>query len=239
MAFTVKMFSAEGVFIRQFGGRGREAGRTQRPTGVAVVPSNDNILIADYDCKWISVFDRTGRYIRRFGQGKLLGPKGVAVDAYGRIVVVDNKQSAIFVYSSDYKLIRRFGTRGTRPHQLAGPHYVAFGLEGELFVTDFHHHCVKVYDISGEYLFSFGENGDGDGQFNAPTGIAVDSDGTVLVADWGNNRIQVSRVEYICVLTIDPICRHLTAKARIVRWSPARPTTFTDPKESSSSNRAS
>lgn len=200
----MKMFSAEGMFIRQFGGRGREAGRTQRPTGVAVNPTNDNILIADYDCKWISVFDRTGRYIRRFGQGRLLGPKGLAVDHHGRIVVVDNKQSAIFVYSSsDYKLIRRFGTRGSRPHQLAGPHYVALGLEGELFITDFHHHCVKVYDVSGEFLFSFGENGDGDGQFNAPTGIAVDSDGTVLVADWGNNRIQVSRPP-ICVLKINP-----------------------------------
>jgi hypothetical protein len=48
-------------------------GQLQRPVGVAVLPSNGNIAIADYDNKWISIFDPTGKFMSRIGHGKLLG----------------------------------------------------------------------------------------------------------------------------------------------------------------------
>ena len=106
-----------------------------------------------------------GKYLQRFGQGRLLGPKGVAVDAEGRLVIVDNKASAIYVYQvhdqhytsgalnnrflllpkANGKLLRKFGARGNRPSQFAGPHYVAINVQNNwLYITDFHNHCVKV-----------------------------------------------------------------------------------------------
>jgi len=56
----------------RFGVRGRLVGQLQRPVGVAIL-SNGNIAIADYDNKWISIFDPTGKFMSRIGHGKLLG----------------------------------------------------------------------------------------------------------------------------------------------------------------------
>lgn len=56
----------------RFGVRGRLVGQLQRPVGVVVL-GNGNIAIADYDNKWISIFDPTGKFMSRIGHGKLLG----------------------------------------------------------------------------------------------------------------------------------------------------------------------
>lgn len=77
--------------------RGRGAGQLQRPTGVAVMP-NGNYIAADYENKWISLFESNGKFINRIGVGKLLGPKGICVNKDGHIVVVDNKASSILIF---------------------------------------------------------------------------------------------------------------------------------------------
>lgn len=57
----VQIFSNEGEFQSRFGVRGRSPGQLQRPTGVAVHPNGD-IIIADYDNKWVSIFSSDGKY---------------------------------------------------------------------------------------------------------------------------------------------------------------------------------
>lgn len=56
-----QMFSNTGEFHSRFGVRGRSPGQLQRPTGVAVHPNGD-IIIADYDNKWVSIFSSEGKY---------------------------------------------------------------------------------------------------------------------------------------------------------------------------------
>lgn len=82
--------SGSGEFRLRFGARGRSPGQMQRPTGVTVLP-NGNFVVADYENKWVSIYDAYGKYVSRLGIGKLLGPKGVTVDKNGHIIVVDNK----------------------------------------------------------------------------------------------------------------------------------------------------
>lgn len=57
----VQIFTNEGEFKSRFGVRGRSPGQLQRPTGVAVHPSGD-IIIADYDNKWVSIFSCEGKF---------------------------------------------------------------------------------------------------------------------------------------------------------------------------------
>lgn len=57
----LQIFSNEGEFNTRFGVRGRSPGQLQRPTGVAVHPSGD-IIIADYDNKWVSIFSCEGKF---------------------------------------------------------------------------------------------------------------------------------------------------------------------------------
>ena len=87
--------------------------QVQRPTGVCLLPDG-NVAVADYDNKWVSVFDpASGKFVSRIGHGKLLGPKGVAVNGQGHLVVVDNKASAVLVFQpGSGKLLHKFGSRG-------------------------------------------------------------------------------------------------------------------------------
>ncbi|KAL7982021.1 hypothetical protein Chor_001078 [Crotalus horridus] len=185
-----RIFSTDGQFKNRFGVRGRSPGQLQRPTGVAVHPCGD-IIIADYDNKWVSIFSSDGKFKAKIGSGKLMGPKGVSVDRNGHIIVVDNKACCVFIFQPNGKIVTRFGSRGNGDKQFAGPHFAAVNHNNEIIITDFHNHSVKVFNQEGEFLLKFGSNGEGNGQFNAPTGVAVDSNGNIIVADWGNSRIQV------------------------------------------------
>uniref|UniRef100_A0A2C9MA70 Tripartite motif-containing protein 2-like n=1 Tax=Biomphalaria glabrata TaxID=6526 RepID=A0A2C9MA70_BIOGL len=187
---TVQIFLPSGECCLKFGTPGRAPGKMQRPTGVAVT-LNGNYLVADYDNKWVSVFNPEGKYVSRIGIGRLQGPKGIVVDKEGRIIVVDNKSSCVLIFQSNGKLLHKFGSRGNRDDQFAGPHYAAVNENNDIIISDFHNHCVKVFDRDGNFKFCFGSCGEGNGQFNAPTGVAVDDKGNMLVADWGNSRIQV------------------------------------------------
>lgn len=60
-ASPLQIFSNDGEFKNRFGVRGRSPGQLQRPTGVAVHPSGD-IIIADYDNKWVSIFSCEGKF---------------------------------------------------------------------------------------------------------------------------------------------------------------------------------
>ncbi|GAB6023756.1 Tripartite motif-containing protein 2, variant 2 [Chamberlinius hualienensis] len=186
----IQVFNEQGECKLRFGIRGRSAGQVQRPTGVTCL-ANGNTVIADYDNKWVSVFEPCGKFVSRVGVGKLLGPKGLAVDRNGNLIVVDNKASTILVFEPNGKLIHKFGSRGNGDQQFAGPHFVCVDSRNRMAITDFHNHCVKIFDCEGQFLSRFGSNGEGNGQFNAPTGIAFDQQENLIVADWGNSRIQV------------------------------------------------
>lgn len=49
-----------------------------------------------------------------------MGPKGIAVDRNGHIIVVDNKACCVFIFQSNGKLVTRFGARGSLDRQFAG-----------------------------------------------------------------------------------------------------------------------
>ena len=56
-----QIFSNDGLFKMRFGVRGRSPGQLQRPTGVTV-DMNGDIIVADYDNHWISIFSSDGKF---------------------------------------------------------------------------------------------------------------------------------------------------------------------------------
>ncbi|RXG68298.1 Tripartite motif-containing protein 2 [Armadillidium vulgare] len=186
----VQVFNLAGECKIKFGVRGRSAGQLQRPTGVAAL-LNGHYAVADYENRWVSIFEPSGKYVTRIGHGKLLGPKGMCVNRHGHLIVVDNKACCVFIFHPSGKLITKFGNRMLDGYNFAGPHFCSVNSKGDIIITDFHNHCVRVFTSDGIAKFTFGTNGEGNGQFNAPTGIAVDANDNIIVADWGNSRIQV------------------------------------------------
>ena len=56
-----QVFSNDGQFKLRFGVRGRSPGQLQRPTGVTV-DTNGDIIVADYDNRWVSIFSSDGKF---------------------------------------------------------------------------------------------------------------------------------------------------------------------------------
>uniref|UniRef100_A0A8L0DJR9 RING-type E3 ubiquitin transferase n=1 Tax=Oncorhynchus mykiss TaxID=8022 RepID=A0A8L0DJR9_ONCMY len=228
----------EDELIYRVGTRGRDKAEFTNLQGIST-SNNGRIVVADSNNQCIQVRGHQVTlgdclyYIPspciKIGAGRLMGPKGVAVDRNGHIITVDNKACCVFIFQANGKLVTKFGARGTSDRQFTeksgtnislepklsksgpafSPHFVAINNKNEIVVTDFHNHSVKVYSADGEFLFKFGSHGEGNGQFNAPTGVAVDANGNIIVADWGNSRIQVfdssgSFLSYINT-TADPL----------------------------------
>lgn len=58
---NLQVFSNDGQFKMRFGVRGRSPGQLQRPTGVTV-DMNGDIVVADYDNRWVSIFGSDGKF---------------------------------------------------------------------------------------------------------------------------------------------------------------------------------
>lgn len=77
-----------------------------RPVGVAVSPDNQRIYVAESDGeRLIKMFDRDGKFIKSFAPPNTVPgtrePKYLAVDAQGRVFMVDNSSDAIFMFDAD------------------------------------------------------------------------------------------------------------------------------------------
>ena len=97
-------------------------------------------IMSDFQTFWWLRYDPdSGWLILAF-----LGPKGIAVNRSGHLVVVDNRASCIFVFQPNGKLVQKFGCRGSEPGKLAGPHFVAIDSQDHIIVSDFHNHSIKV-----------------------------------------------------------------------------------------------
>ena len=125
-------------------------------------------------------------------EGRKVNINYVTVDQAGRIYLVSEEVSHIYVYDENRKFLFKFGQKGGSTAKLSRP--LAVGVDnrsGRMYVVDYMRHTISAYDKEGKYLFEFGGLGWGEGWFQYPKDITVDSMGRILVADTFNNRIEV------------------------------------------------
>lgn len=125
-------------------------------------------------------------------EGKRVNLNYVTLDQAGRIYIVSEEVSHIYVYDENRKFLFKFGIKGGSTGKLSRP--LAVGIDnrnGRMYVVDYMRHTVSAYDKEGKYLFEFGGLGWGEGWFQYPKDIAVDSKGRIFVADTFNDRIEV------------------------------------------------
>jgi uncharacterized repeat protein (TIGR01451 family) len=182
--------------------------------GVAV-DSDGRIYVADNGNDRVQVFDSAGRFLFKFGRnggdgtsgtgdGEFLNPRGIAVDAGGRIYVADTRNQRLQVFDSAGRFLFKIGrnggdgSRGSGPGEFYRVQDVAVDASGRIYVVDsssfpdeHDNHRIQVFSPSGAFLQEFGVYGLAHGAFRFPDGIAVGPDGRVVVADSGNSRVQV------------------------------------------------
>jgi tripartite motif-containing protein 71 len=127
------------------------------------------------------------------GPGQMSSPRGIAVDAQGRIYAADLGNSRISVFNADGTPAFSFGKKGEEPPKsklgdFNEPSGVAVGPDGTIYVADAWNGRVETFDPKGKPLTEFGG---ARYSFYSPRNVAVDSQGNFYVADTGNSQVKV------------------------------------------------
>ncbi len=159
------------------------------------VDKKGNIYVAGYYFPGVVILNNQGRLLEIISPeegGNKVKLNSVTIDKTGKIYLVSEEESHVYVYDENRKFLFKFGEKGGSSAKLSRP--MAVGVDnsnGRMYVVDYMRHTVSAYDKDGKYLFEFGGLGWGEGWFQHPRDITVDPAGRILVADTFNDRIQV------------------------------------------------
>ena len=103
---------------------------------------------------------------------------------------MDQGLPEIKVLNSSFKLVNKFGKRGSGKGQLSVPKGIVTDPLGRIYISEALVHRFQVFSSSGEHLFTFGKKGKQAQEFNTVEAIAIDHAQNLFILDKGNNRIQ-------------------------------------------------
>jgi len=176
----IQVFDKDGIFKFQFGEVGKRDGQLLYPNRVAVVASSGDIVVTERSpTHQVQVFTKHGTFIRKFGADVLQHPRGVTVDCWGRIIVVECKVMRVVIFDMLGNVLNKFSCS----RHLEFPNGVVVNDQMEIFISDNRAHCVKVFDYQGNYLRQIG----GEGVSNFPIGVGLTANGEITIADNHNN----------------------------------------------------
>lgn len=159
-----------------------------------VLDKKGNIYVAGVHYPGILILNNEGKLLNILSpeeDGKKVKIINVTLDNNGRLYLLSEEESHIYVYDENRKFLFKFGEKGGSSGKLSRPRAIGVGSSGNMYVVDYMRHGVSVYDKDGKYISEFGGLGWGEGWFQHPTDITIDSNGRIFVSDTFNDRIEV------------------------------------------------
>lgn len=189
---------ASGRFTRVANVEGRSP---KSPSGVAL-DADENLYVVDRAAE-VWVYDREGKFLRRFGKDHLDRPTAIALDRFRQLVYVSDgsqvksQNHRVEVFSLRGEHLRTIGARGAAPGQFNFPTGLAVAPDGRLFVVDMLNFRVQVFDPEGGLLGTFGSIGAGaPGTFDKAKAVAFDAFGNVYVVDGQQAYVQIFNARF-------------------------------------------
>jgi NHL repeat len=161
------------------------------------VDGSDCVYLFHRGAHPLIVLDRSGRYLRSWGDGVFRRPHGVHMGPDQSIYLTDDGDHTVRKCSLEGKVLLTIGIADAAAEFMSGDPFrrcthTALSPDNEIYVSDGYGNArVHKFAQNGKHLLSWGEPGAAPGQFNLPHNIACDADGWVYVADRENHRIQV------------------------------------------------
>lgn len=171
--------------------------RLAKPIGISADGAGD-LYVADASAKFIKVYDREGKFLRKFGGDTFFDRlASVKVDKKGeRVYVVDiggisseNHRVRVFDAKSGKHLFD-FGKRGVGTGEFNLPRDIAIGKD-KLYVVDGGNFRIQVFDMEGKFIQTFGSVGKQFGSFGRPKEADTDADGNLYVIDAAFGNFQI------------------------------------------------
>lgn len=167
------------------------------PFGVAV-DGDGNVYVTDHAVGVVWTYGPDGKFLRRFGEGKLERPTGIAVDRRRKLVYVTagaasaSSHHRVEVFSTAGQHVRTIGTRGHDAGNFNFPANLAVSRDGSLYVVDMLNFRVQIFDGEGKLLGMFGTIGSGQpGTFDKAKAVAFDTFDNVYVSDSAQGMVQI------------------------------------------------
>jgi predicted membrane-bound mannosyltransferase/sugar lactone lactonase YvrE len=141
-------------------------GTFNEPWGIAVGPDG-SVYVSDTWNHRVQKFSKDGRPLTMWGQygqpmpdvpetaSSFWGPRGVAVDSFGHVLVADTGNKRIVIFDDEGNYIGEFGTAGLEPGQFDEPVGVAVSPNGTVYITDTWNQRVQAFTPSEDGSFYF------------------------------------------------------------------------------------
>lgn len=167
----IQHFNASGNLIQSFGKASPGCpsanpppnlplGTFCEPWAVAVSPDGKWVYVADTWNHRIQKLSSDGTPVTSWGTPNydpvssgpfgLWGPRGIAVDSQGHVLVADTGNKRIVIYDSDGNFLSQFGGQGAGAGQFDEPVGLAFDGGGNLYVADTWNQRVQVFSPSSD-----------------------------------------------------------------------------------------
>lgn len=136
------------------GKRGKEEGEFNFPSHLGV-DTKGNLYVVDTMNGRVQIFDKSGKFIRAFGQfgdmpGMFARPKGVGVDSEGHIYVVDAAFNNVQIFNDEGQVLLAFASYGSDRSQMILPAGLAVDSQDFIYVVDSWNRRVNMFEYLGE-----------------------------------------------------------------------------------------
>lgn len=151
-AHAIKVFAADGTFIREFGVRGEGEGQFNAPTHLSF--QRGVLVVADTLNSRVQQFTANGEFLSAFGErgivvGNMPRPKGVAMAENGLIYVVESYYDHLLVFDTKGEFLLPIGGTGQMPGQFYLPAGVWVDGHSRVYVADMFNGRVVVLKFLG------------------------------------------------------------------------------------------
>ena len=151
----IKVFTDQGVLVRQWGNPGSGLNQLNTPFGIAVA-TNGTVYVADYGNNRIQVFDFDGNWLTGWGKSGTVGgefrqPASVAVTLDGLVHVADHNNYRIQTFDAAGNFVRQYAGGSTQWR----PNRIVISPDQEMYVSDtYGYRNFRVVTPDGQSFFS-------------------------------------------------------------------------------------
>ena len=170
----IQVFNSNGLKKLQIVKRYPRDCQLNSPLGLTIL--DEVLYMVDSGSHRVQKFTLTGEYLGQFGsrgsgEGQFNTPHGICSDERGQLLVADNDNDRVQVFTVDGTFVRSVSCGDS-----SGPFDVAVDNSGKIHVTLNSSNCVAVYSSYGERLSTYGDD------CTSPAGITIDAEGYCYVS---------------------------------------------------------
>lgn len=144
------LFKKNGAAVTAWGQEGIESGEFRYPATVITLPG-DRVGVIDVLNTRLQIFNKQGEYRASIGvwgvlPGQLFRPKGVAIDAKGRLYISDSYMNVLQVFEDTGRFLYVLKQDGS-DHELRTPTGMTIDANQRLYVAEMRNNLVSVYQL--------------------------------------------------------------------------------------------